>query len=121
MRILIKIILLSFIALHALAAQNYSAADLAEFHKNLRCLVCAGQTVYDSDADFAKDIKLKTEQLIAEGQSLEQIEAFYVKLYGPEIIVSKAWQDISLNLWLLPLILISLFICYVIYHRKQHR
>ena len=54
--------------------------------KNLRCLICQGQSVYDSDSDFAISLKLVVKNKIDEGFSEDQIYKFLSKKYGEWIL-----------------------------------
>ena len=55
--------------------------DPNSIHKNLRCLVCQGQSISDSNSDFAQTIKLVVEDLINEGKTEEEIYAFMSDKY----------------------------------------
>ena len=79
-----KILNFSFIillfSLKNLYAENKLANDIViEFHKSLRCLVCEGQSIYDSNAEFANNIKDQTESMLREGKSLVEIENLYLE------------------------------------------
>ena len=63
----------------SIAAKAFSAAkkiDPNEIHKNLRCLVCQGQSISDSNSDFAQTIKLVVTDLIIEGKTEKEIYSF---------------------------------------------
>ena len=51
-------------------------------HKNLRCLVCQGQSISDSNSDFAQTIKLVVKDLINEGKTEDEIYSFMSDKYG---------------------------------------
>ena len=57
-----------------------------DLYKDLRCLTCDGQSVYDSDSEFSKDIKKKTEELLQLGKGEKEIKEFFVESYGNEIL-----------------------------------
>jgi cytochrome c-type biogenesis protein CcmH len=57
-----------------------------EITKNLRCLVCQGQSVYDSDSEFAVSLKLVVENKIQQGLSEDQIYKFLTDKYGEWIL-----------------------------------
>ena len=50
--------------------------------KNLRCLICQGQSIYDSDSEFANSLKILVSQKIADGQNEEQIYGYLQEKYG---------------------------------------
>ena len=73
--------------------------------KNIRCLICQGQSVYDSESDFASSIKLIVEKKINEGSNEEQIYEFLREKYGDWIIFDPKLNKNTYILWLLPLLL----------------
>ena len=73
--------------------------------KNIRCLICQGQSVYDSESDFASSIKLIVDQKINQGSNEEQIYEFLRKKYGDWIIFDPKLNKNTYILWLLPLLL----------------
>ena len=79
-----------------------------EVYKNLRCLVCQGQSIADSNSDFAKTIKLVVKDLIDEGQSKEEIYDFLVSKYGEWIVYKPAVNAKNFVLWFLPYIILLL-------------
>ena len=54
--------------------------------KNIRCLICQGQSVYDSESEFASSIKLIVDRKISEGLNEKQIYEFLKEKYGDWII-----------------------------------
>ena len=76
--------------------------------KNIRCLICQGQSVYDSESDFASSIKLFVDKKINEGSSEEQIYEFLREKYGDWIIYDPKLNKNTYILWLLPLLLFLL-------------
>ena len=76
--------------------------------KNIRCLICQGQSVYDSESDFASSIKLIVEKKIDEESSEEQIYEFLKEKYGNWIIYDPELNKNTYILWLLPLLLFLL-------------
>ena len=73
--------------------------------KNIRCLICQGQSVYDSESDFASSIKLIVDKKIIEGSTDEQIYEFLRDKYGDWIIYDPELNKNTYILWLLPLLL----------------
>ena len=76
--------------------------------KNLRCLICQGQSVYDSDSDFANSMKILVDKKLDEGLSEDEIYDFFKKKYGDWILYDPGLNKNTYILWLLP-ILIFLF------------
>ena len=73
--------------------------------KNIRCLICQGQSVYDSESDFASSIKLIVNRKINEGLKEKQIYAFLREKYGDWVIYEPELNKNTYILWLLPLLL----------------
>ena len=73
--------------------------------KNIRCLICQGQSVYDSESEFASSIKFIVDKKIHEGLKEEQIYEFLRKKYGDWIIYDPQLNKNTYILWLLPLLL----------------
>ena len=73
--------------------------------KNIRCLICQGQSVYDSESDFASSIKLIINKKIKDGMSEDQIYKFLRERYGDWVIYDPELNKNTYVLWLLPLLL----------------
>ena len=79
-----------------------------EITKNLRCLICQGQSVYDSDSDFAISMKILVDKKLEEGLSEKEIYIYFKEKYGDWILYDPGLNKNTYLLWLLP-ILIFLF------------
>ena len=103
----IKLILYTFgftlIFLNNLNADNSKQVD--KISKNLRCLICQGQSVYDSQSDFALSMKILIEKKIDEGKKDKEIYAFLKKKYGEWIVYDPEISKNTILLWVIPLIL----------------
>ena len=73
--------------------------------KNIRCLICQGQSVYDSESDFASSIKTIVDRKINEGVKEELIYVFLREKYGDWVIYEPKLDKNTYILWLLPLLL----------------
>ena len=73
--------------------------------KNVRCLICQGQSVYDSESDFALSIKLIVDKKINKGSSEDQVYEFLRKKYGDWIIYDPKFNKNTYILRLLPILL----------------
>ena len=73
--------------------------------KNLRCLICQGQSVYDSDSEFANSLKLVVEDKLKEGMEEQAIYTFLKKKYGNWILYDPVLSKNTYFLWFLPLLL----------------
>ena len=76
--------------------------------KNIRCLICQGQSVYDSESEFASSIKLIVDRKINEGLKEKQIYKFLREKYGDWVIFDPQLNKNTYVLWLLPLLLFLL-------------
>ena len=73
--------------------------------KNLRCLICQGQSVYDSDSEFANSLKILVDKKLEEGFSEQQIYSFFKDKYGEWITYDPGLNKNTYILWLLPILL----------------
>ena len=76
--------------------------------KNIRCLICQGQSVYDSESEFASSIKLIVDKKINEGMKEKKIYDFLREKYGDWVIYDPQLNKNTYVLWLLPLLLFLL-------------
>ena len=105
------------IILFPLSSVNSEGNDKRnEITKNLRCLICQGQSVYDSDSEFANSLKIVVDEKIKEGLSEKQIYDYFKKKYGDWILYDPGINKNTYFLWLLPL-LIFLFGGTIIYKK----
>jgi len=103
MRFLLLLIFYFFSSALLFADQNKS--DLVnEISKNIRCLICQGQSVYDSQSDFAVSMKLVIEKKLNDGLSKDEIYEFLKEQYGEWISYSPEFNQNTLILWILPII-----------------
>ena len=99
------IFITSFILIFAntLNAKNFNQVN--KISKNLRCLICQGQSVYDSQSDFAISMKVLIQKKIDEGKTEIEIYEFLKNKYGEWIVYDPEINKSTFLLWLLPLIL----------------
>ena len=87
-----------------LSISNAENIDLStKITKNLRCLICQGQSVHDSDSEFANSLKIVVEQKLNEGLNEQQIYYFLKDRYGEWILFDPEFNKNTFFLWLLPL------------------
>ena len=89
--------------------------------KNIRCMVCQNQSIDESNASLAKDLRILIRNKIKEGNNNEEIYKFLTDRYGDFILLKPPLKLITLLLWLLPFVL---FICgvFVIFrHNKKSK
>ena len=76
--------------------------------KNIRCLICQGQSVYDSESEFALSVKQIVKRKIDEGLKEDEVYGFLREKYGEWIIYNPEFNKNTYILWLLPLLLFFL-------------
>ena len=108
MKKIFKLITFSFLLLilinnSVLADNKISKVD--SISKNLRCLICQGQSVYDSQSEFAISVKDLIKKKIEEGNSDSDIYEYLKNKYGDWIMYEPELDKKTLLLWILPLIL----------------
>ena len=74
--------------------------------KNLRCLVCQGQSILESNSDFAQTIKLVVRDQINNGKTEKEIYNFMVSKYGEWILYKPLVSVPNLLLWLIPYLIL---------------
>jgi cytochrome c-type biogenesis protein CcmH len=103
-----KIFKLFFIIYLISSFNNLEASNddiKSKITKNLRCLVCQGQSVYDSDSEFAISMKILVDKKLAEGFSEIQIYDFFKERYGVWILYNPEINKNTYILWLLPILI----------------
>ena len=90
---------------------NISLANvnqLSEYYKTIRCLVCEGQSIPESDTEFAINLKEQIQKKYQSGMDLKQINQELITIYGEEISFSPSNDHFIL--WGLPLLLLLIII-----------
>ena len=99
-----KLFLILFVLHSQFIFSEEKKIDPNSIHKNLRCLVCQGQTISDSNSDFAQTIKLVVKDLINEGKTEEEIYSFMSDKYGEWIVFKPELNMHNSLLCILPYI-----------------
>lgn len=91
--------------------------------QQLRCLVCQNQTIAESQADLAMDLKKEIREQIRAGKSDEQIIQFLVARYGDFVLYKPPFKATTVLLWAGPfaLLLAGLIVLYVYLRRRRGR
>jgi cytochrome c-type biogenesis protein CcmH len=74
--------------------------------ETIRCLVCQGQSIADSDAEMAGDMRSMIRQRIAAGETPEQIRTWLISRYGAWVTYSPPFEPATWLLWAAPLLLL---------------
>jgi cytochrome c-type biogenesis protein CcmH len=111
MRLIAAIVAMLLALAPAVAANRYNDVQLAdpqqeraakELMATIRCVVCQGQSVSDSNADIAGDMRVLIRERIAAGDSPESIRAWLIEHYGDWVSFQPRFSGASAPLWLVP-------------------
>ena len=94
-----------FVVLFLNLSINLNSSELVEeskIHKNLRCLVCQGQSIADSNSEFALTLKMVVKDLIDQGKTEDEIYSFLSDKYGDWILYKPKFSPGNFLLWGLP-------------------
>ncbi len=103
---IIKFIILLYLSFNFSYANEINI-KVDQITKNLRCLICQGQSVYDSQSDFAISMKLVVKNKIDEGKEEEEIYDYLKNKYGEWIVYEPEINQNTFLLWSIPLILFA--------------
>ena len=113
-RPLLALVLLVLLALPAMATQpDEILADPAleararSIGADLRCLVCQNQSIDDSNAPLARDLRVIVRERLLAGDSDEQVLAFVVDRYGDYVLLQPPFKATTLALWAAPLLALA--------------
>ena len=85
----------------------------------LRCMTCQNQSVYDSDSDYSKDIKIFVKEKFEEGLNAKEIKKILTKRYGEYILFKPYFNSKNVFLWLFPFILLIISILILLKKTKK--
>ncbi len=91
----------------ALSASPESEARVTAITDKLRCVVCQNQSVADSDAPLAVDLRSQVREQVAQGMTEEQVIAFMVERYGDFVLYRPPLKPSTLLLWFGPVLLLA--------------
>ena len=103
---ILKLILLLYFSFNFSYANEINT-KVDQITKNLRGLICQGQSVYDSQSDFAISMKLVIKNKIDEGKEEEEIYDYLKNKYGEWIVYEPELNQNTFLLWSIPLILFA--------------
>ena len=92
-----------------------------ELSNELRCLVCQNQTIADSNADLAVDLKNQVRKQLSEGRSKEEILKYMTERYGDFVLYKPPFNAATIMLWVGPFLLMLLGLFFLIRQIKQRR
>jgi cytochrome c-type biogenesis protein CcmH len=85
----------------------------------LRCLVCQNESIDDSEAPLARDIRILIRERIGKGESNDAVRAYLVSRYGDFILLRPPFKPETLLLWLSPLFTLGLGVAAALYARRR--
>ena len=89
--------------------------------KNIRCMVCQNQSIDESDAPLAKDLRILIRNKILEGKTDKEIYKFLTDRYGDFILLQPPFKLNTIALWLLPFIFFFLGVFIIYFHNKKSK
>ena len=102
LKLILFLLFFTFLNLNNVFGEN---AKVDEISKNLRCLICQGQSVYDSQSEFALSVKILISNKLEAGSSEKDIYDFLKSKYGDWIVYDPEFNNYTLVLWILPIFL----------------
>ena len=98
--------------------QELRARDIS---KNIRCMVCQNQSIDESNAPLAKDLRILIREKIKEGKNNDEIYKFLTDRYGDFILLNPPFKLNTLMLWIFPFIFFGIGIFIIFFHNKKSR
>ena len=96
--------------------QEFRARNIS---KNIRCMICQNQSIDESNAPLAKDLRILIRNKIKEGKKDKEIYNFLTDRYGDFILLKPPLKSSTLALWLLPFIFLVIGFFIVFHHNKK--
>ena len=85
----------------------------------LRCLVCQNESIDDSEAPLARDIRILIRERIGKGESNDAVRAYLVSRYGDFILLKPPFKPETLLLWLSPALMLGFGVAAALYARRR--
>ena len=118
----------------SIVANNCNAVEPEEFLKdpkqelrarnisqNVRCLICQNQSIDESSAPLAKDLRIIIRNKITEGSTDEEVYKFLTDRYGDFILLNPPFKTSTILLWVLPFVLFFIAIVVLYWHNKNSK
>ena len=96
--------------------QELRARDIS---KNIRCMVCQNQSIDESNAPLAKDLRILIREKIKDGKNNDEIYEFLTDRYGDFILLNPPFKLKTLVLWFFPFIFFGIGIFIIFFHNKK--
>ena len=104
-------LILTILFIHASVVSFAGVNELSDYYKTVRCLVCEGQSIQESDTEFAINLKEQIQKKYSSGMPIEEINQELIKIYGEEISFNPPKYHILL--WGAPLIVLIIIFIFI--------
>ena len=104
-------LILTLLFIHVVVVSFAGVNELSDYYKTVRCLVCEGQSIQESDTEFAINLKEQIQKKYSSGMSIEEINQELIKIYGEEISFNPPKNHTFL--WGAPLIVLIIIFIFV--------
>lgn len=119
-KIIFYLLILNLLSLNSVMSQNFSQLEIKIF-KNIRCLVCQGQSIADSNSDFAQTIKSVVSDKISQGKNEKEIYNFLSSKYGDWIVYKPSLNIPNLMLWVIPYLFVIFGVMFFFKNLRKNR
>ncbi len=116
-----KFLIIIFVILYSFSVFSDDKIDekVKKLTLELRCMTCQNQSIYDSEAEFSKDIKKIVKAKFKEGKTEFEIKKFLAERYGEYILFRPLLNYKNLFLWAFPFILLVFSLYFIIYKMRK--
>ena len=104
-------LILTFLFIHVVVVSFAGVNELSDYYKTIRCLVCEGQSIQESDTEFAINLKDQIQKKYNSGMPIKEINKELIKIYGEEISFDPPKNHILL--WGTPLIVLIIIFIFI--------
>jgi cytochrome c-type biogenesis protein CcmH len=119
MRIAVFLVFIFFV--FSARAETDETTRVRQLEEKLRCLVCQNQTLADSNAELAGDLRRQVRELVKAGRSDEQIVDFLVQRYGDFVLYDPPLKATTLLLWIGPFVLFAAAALVLVVNLRRRR
>ena len=119
-KIIFYLLIMNLLSLNSVMSQNFSQLEIKIF-KNIRCLVCQGQSIADSNSDFAQTIKSVVSDKISQGKNEKEIYNFLSSKYGDWIVYKPSLNIPNLMLWVIPYLFVMFGVMFFLKNLRKNR
>ena len=119
-KIIFYLLIINLLSLNSVMSQNFSQLEIKIF-KNIRCLVCQGQSIADSNSDFAQTIKSVVSDKISQGKNEKEIYNFLSSKYGDWIVYKPSLNIPNLMLCVIPYLFVIFGVMFFLKNLRKNR